>query len=172
MNWLVYQGLKIYEWDHEARLLAESSAKMFLKPWREKGNCYENFLATTGEGSSDPHYTWGALMALIAVEEFVDINPWHGLRFGNLEPVEAGAIERYPIAGALYDVELSKDGLRVKRDGKQLFAANGPVELRHVRFASGRVSFEVRTNRPVDIHAGSGPSRRFEVGVSRASAIV
>jgi PAS domain-containing protein len=172
MNWLVYQGLKIYEWDHEARLLAESSAKMFLKPWREKGNCYENFLATTGEGSSDPHYTWGALMALIAVEEFVDINPWHGLRFGNLEPVEAGAIERYPIAGALYDVELSKDGLRVKRDGKQLFAANGPVELRHVRFASGRVSFEVRTNRPVDIHAGSGPSRRFEVGVSRASATV
>ena len=60
---------------------------MFLKPWREKGHCYENFLATTGEGSSDPHYTWGALMALIAVEEFVDINPWHGLRFGNLEPV-------------------------------------------------------------------------------------
>ena len=55
VNWLVYQGFKIYEWDREARLLAESSAKMFLPPWREKGNCHENFLATTGEGSSDPH---------------------------------------------------------------------------------------------------------------------
>ena len=172
VNWIVYQGLKIYEWDHEARLLAESSAKMFLKPWREKGECHENFLSTTGEGSSDPHYTWGALMALIAVEEFVDINPWHGLRFGNLEPAEAGAIERYPIAGALYDVELSRDGLRVKRDGKQLFATNGPVELRHVRFSPGSVSFEVRSNRPVDVHVGSGPSRRFEAGVSRASGSI
>jgi glycogen debranching enzyme len=172
VNWLVYQGLKIYEWDREAAQLAESSAKMFLKPWRERGECHENFLSTTGEGTGDPHYTWGALMVLIAIEELVDINPWHGLRFGNLEPVEAGAIERYPIAGALYDVELSKDGLRVKRDGKQLFAANGPVELRHVRFSSGHVSFEARANRPVDLSVGGGPGRRFDVGVSKASAAI
>jgi hypothetical protein len=172
VNWIVYQGLKIYDWDHEARLLAESSAKMFLKPWREKGECHENFLSTTGEGSSDPHYTWGALMVLIATEELVDINPWHGLRFGNLEPVEAGAIERYPIAGSLYDVELSKDGLRVKCDGKQLFAANGPVELRQVQFSLGHVSFEVRANRPVDVYVGSGPGRRFEARVSRATGTI
>ena len=172
VNWLVYQGLKIYEWDREATQLAESSARMFLKPWRERGECHENYMSTTGAGSGDPHYTWGALMALIAVEQFVDINPWHGLRFGNLEPGEVGAIERYPIAGALYDVELSKDGLQVKRDGKELFAANAPVELRHVQFASGRVSFEVRAGRPVDIHVGGGPSRRFEAGVSRASGTV
>ena len=57
INWLVYQGLKIYEWDHEARMLAESSAKMFLRPWRERAECHENFLSTTGEVSSDPHYT-------------------------------------------------------------------------------------------------------------------
>ena len=84
-------------------------------------------VTTTGEGSSDPHYTWGALMALIAIEEFVDINPWHGLRFGNLRPVEAGAIERYPIAGALYDVEMSNDSLRVRRNGQQIFAASAAV---------------------------------------------
>ena len=50
-NWLIYQGLKMYEWDHEARLLAESSAKMFFKAWREKGECHENFNAITGEGT-------------------------------------------------------------------------------------------------------------------------
>jgi putative isomerase len=172
VNWLVYQGLKIYEWDREASALAESSAKMFLKPWRERAECHENFLSTTGAGSGDPHYSWGALMALIAVEEFVDINPWHGLRFGNLEPVEAGAIERYPIAGALYDVELSQDGLLVKRDGKRLFAANKPVELRRVQFAPGRVSFELRSNGPVDLYVGGGPSRRFEAGRSTASGAI
>jgi hypothetical protein len=170
VNWLVYQGLKIYEWDHEARLLAESSAKMFLKPWREKGNCHENFLSTTGEGSSDPHYTWGALMALIAVEEFIDINPWHGLRFGTLEPVEAGAIERYPVAGALYDVELSEAGLHVKRDNRPLFTTDAPAEIRQVRFSAGRVDFEVRARQRVRVKVGTGEAREFGPGVTRGTA--
>ncbi len=167
VNWLVYQGLKIYEWDHEARLLAESSAKMFLKPWREKGNCYENFLSTTGEGASDPHYTWGALMALIAVEEFIDVNPWHGLRFGTLEPVEAGAIERYPVAGALYDVDVSSAGLHVKRDNRPLFATDAPAEFRHVRFSPGRVDFEVRARQPVNVRIANGAAREFGPGTTR-----
>ena len=170
VNWLVYQGFKIYEWDHEARLLAESSAKMFLKPWREQGNCYENFLATTGEGSSDPHYTWGALMALIALEEFIDVNPWHGLRFGTLEPVEAGAIERYPVARALYDVEMSGAGLHVKRDNRPLFTTDAPAEIRHVRFSRGRVDFEVRARQPVKIKVASGEAREFAPGIGAGSA--
>ncbi len=97
---------------------------MFLKPWREKGECHENFLSTTGEGSSDPHYTWGALMVLIAVEEYVDANPWHGLKFGTLEPVEEGSIGRYPVQNSLYDIAIGNSGMEVKRDGKQLFAAS------------------------------------------------
>ena len=172
VNWLVYQGLKIYEWDREATQLAESSARMFLKPLRERGECHENYLATTGAGSGTSNYTWGALLALIAIEEVIDINPWHGLRFGNLEPVSSGAIQRYPIAGVLYDVELSSDGLVVNRNGKKLFAANKPVEIRQVQFPSGRVSFEVRSGQPVDIAAGTEPARRFEAGVSRASAAI
>jgi len=169
VNWLVYQGFKIYEWDREARLLAESSAKMFLKPWREKGNCHENFLSTTGEGSSDPHYTWGALMALIAVEELIDANPWHGLRFGTPDPVEAGAIERYPVAGALYSVELSEKSLFVKRDGRPLFTADGPAEIRQVAFSRGRVEFEVRARRPVNVRVGTGTAREFGAGTTRGS---
>jgi len=169
VNWLVYQGLKIYDWDHEARLLAESSAKMFLKPWRENGNCHENFLATTGEGSSDPHYTWGALMALIAVEELIDANPWHGLRFGNLEPVQDGAIERYPVAGALYDVSVSARGLAVSRDRKPLFTADAPVEIRHAQFEGDRVRFELRSARPVKLRVGRGEPQVFQAGVTRGS---
>jgi hypothetical protein len=172
VNWLVYQGFKIYEWDHEARLLAESSAKMFLKPWREQGHCYENFLATTGEGSSDPHYTWGALMVLIAVEELIDANPWHGLRFGNLDPVEEGSLKQYFVAGSFYDVALSGRGLEVQRDGRRLFATDSAVEIRHVEFHQNEVSFEVRTRKPVKIWAGSSPAQEFPVGLSRVRARV
>ena len=168
-NWLLYQGLKIYDWDHEARLLAESSAKMFLTAWREKAECHENFSAITGEGTgqSDPHYTWGALMALVAIEELIDANPWHGLRFGNLEPVAPAGIRRYFVAGSHYDVTQSLDGLEVQRDGQLLFAANAPVEIRQVEFLGDQVRFEVRASRPVKIRVRNHPPREFATGLSR-----
>jgi hypothetical protein len=169
VNWLAYQGMKIYEWDKESRALAESSAKMFLKPWRAKHECHENFLSTTGAGSSDPHYTWGALMVLIAVEELIDANPWHGLRIGNLNPVEAGAIRRYYVAGSLYDVEISSSHLLAHRDGRQLFEADAPVELRQIEYHQGTVSFELRTARPVSLRIGSASKLIFPEGTHRVS---
>ena len=167
INWLVYQGFKIHDWDLEAKLLAESSAKMFLKPWREKGECHENFLSTTGEGSSDPHYTWGALMVLIAVEELIDANPWHGLRFGNVMPVEEAGIQRYEIAGSLYDVHLSDREIEVKRDSKLLFTADAPVEIKHVQFNGSRVAGELRSSREVSFRIGQGRAQKFSAGASR-----
>ncbi len=140
--------------------------------WRGKGECYENFLATTGEGSSDPHYTWGAMMVLIALEQWIDINPWHGLRFGNLEPVQEGAIERYHVAGSLYDVALSSRSLEVRRDGRILFAADKPVEIRQVTFEGGQVRFEVRTHQPVNLRAGSRLKEQLGPGVSRHTALL
>jgi hypothetical protein len=169
-NWLLYQSFKIYDWDHEAKLLAESSAKMFFKAWREKGECHENFSSITGEGTgqSDPHYTWGALMALIAVEELVDINPWQGLRFGNLEPVAEAGIKRYPVSGSLYDVSLSSDALEVRKDGRLLFAANAPVEIRRVKFIGDHVEYEIRTKAPVTLRVGNNSPREFPTGLSRS----
>jgi putative isomerase len=169
INWLVYQGFKMHEWDHEAKLLAESSAKMFLKPWREKGECHENFLSTTGEGSSDPHYTWGALMVLIAVEEYIDANPWHGLRFGTLEPVEEGSIKRYPVQNSLYDVALSSKGMEVKRDGRMLFSTDASVEIRHVQFQNGAVTGEIRSRQGGTIRIGSGSAEAIVPGVTKFS---
>ena len=169
MNWLVYQGLKIYDWDEEARLLAASSAKMFLKLWRERGECHENYLSTTGEGSSDPHYTWGTLLVLIAIEELIDANPWHGLRFGNVNPVEAGAIERYSIAGSLYDVSISSDHLEVRRDEHLLFRADRPVEIRHVEFEGDAVRFEVRSPKEFKLVLGNGRAQQFPHGLHKGS---
>jgi glycogen debranching enzyme len=167
INWLVYQGFKIHDWDEEAQMLAKSSAKIFLKPWRDKGECHENFLSTTGEGSSDPHYTWGALMVLIAIEELIDANPWQGLRFGNLIPVEEAEIGRYRVGEFLYDVHLYDRGLEVQRDGKPLFSADAPVEIKQVRFNGKRVTGEVRTVKPVAFTIGVGQPRKLESGSSK-----
>ena len=106
-------------------------------------------------------------MVLIAIEQFIDANPWQGLRFGNLEPVEEGGIERYPVGDALYDVKLSAGGLRVKRNGKALFATDVPVEIRHVTFDAGRPRGEIRAKRAGKLWIGTGAPREFPQGVSR-----
>jgi hypothetical protein len=144
--------------------------KFLTVRWRDKGECHENFSAITGEGTgqSDPHYTWGALMALLAVEELIDINPWHGLRFGNLEPVAPAGIRRYFVSGSVYDVTQSSDGLEVSKDGQLLFATNGPAEIRQVEFAGDRVRFEVRAGRRVKIRVRNNPARDFPAGVTKA----
>ena len=106
-------------------------------------------------------------MALLTIEELIDANPWHGLRFGNLEPVAPASIEQYYVAGSLYDVAQSPEGLEVKRQGRPLFAADAPVEIRHVEFAGEQVRFEVRANKPVKIRVTNHPPREFPAGVSK-----
>jgi hypothetical protein len=170
INWLVYQAFKIHDWDDEANLLAASSAKMFLRPWRQRGECFENFLSTTGEGSSDPHYTWGALMVLIAIEELIDINPWHGLRFGNVKPVEEAAIRRYPIAGSLYDVSISEQHTEVSRDGKLLLSSDAPVEIRQVNIHNGTVTCDVRSRVPATLQTGARTCVHLHPGINPVHA--
>ena len=58
-------------------VVATVIAALFLKEWTEEGHIHENFNAITAdgddvdpadpEGSSDPIYTWGGLLALIAL---------------------------------------------------------------------------------------------------------
>lgn len=73
MNFLVYLGLKQYGFDAQARELAERSAQLLRRSWREDGAVYENYCANTGEGgnvtNSDPFYHWTGLFALMQFAE-------------------------------------------------------------------------------------------------------
>jgi hypothetical protein len=143
---------------------------MFLRPWRERSECYENFLATTGEGSSDPHYTWGALMVLIAVEELIDINPWHGLRFGNTAPIEDAAIRKYYVAGSLYDVSISSKHIEVHRDQRLVFSCDAPVEIVQVRFEGQSVRCEIRSRSAATLQVGTRSRHPISQGITQIAA--
>ncbi len=73
MNYLVYLGLRRAGLGAEAKILAEKSAALLLREWREHGHIHENYHAETGMGCgydhSDRFYHWGALLGLIALQE-------------------------------------------------------------------------------------------------------
>ncbi|MGA8103115.1 MAG: trehalase family glycosidase [Candidatus Acidiferrales bacterium] len=70
MNYLVYLGLRNYEFPEVRAEFAQKSYNLFLNEWRRNGHVHENYNAKTGTGddvpSSDRFYHWGALLGFIA----------------------------------------------------------------------------------------------------------
>ena len=72
MNWLVYLGLRRYDMPKARAALAERSAALLLKEWKENHHVHENYSSVDGTGCgsrSHPLYHWGALLGLIALKE-------------------------------------------------------------------------------------------------------
>lgn len=74
MNFLVYLGLRNYPELADARsALADKSARLLLKEWRQRSHVHENYCALTGQGcdtkASDNFYHWGGLLGMIALME-------------------------------------------------------------------------------------------------------
>ncbi|HEY3754957.1 MAG TPA: trehalase family glycosidase [Opitutaceae bacterium] len=73
MNQLVYWGLERYGTADERRQVAQKSEALLLKDWRERGQIHENYNAARGTGddvtSSDPFYSWGALLGVLGWDE-------------------------------------------------------------------------------------------------------
>ncbi len=69
MNYLVYLGLRNYEYPAVRSDFAQKSYDLFLKEWREQGHVHENYNAISGTGddvsSSDRFYHWGALLGYV-----------------------------------------------------------------------------------------------------------
>lgn len=73
MNYLVYLGLRNYDFPAARRKFAQKSLDLFLREWQKNGHVHENYNAITGRGddvkNSDRFYDWGALLGLIQYTE-------------------------------------------------------------------------------------------------------
>jgi putative isomerase len=80
LNWLVWSGLKRVGADGAATRLAAKGLDLFMKSWRERRLCPENYHAETGEGldqpDTDPFYSWSALLPFIAHCEETGLSLW------------------------------------------------------------------------------------------------
>ncbi|GMU83893.1 MAG: hypothetical protein AMXMBFR47_37630 [Planctomycetota bacterium] len=150
-NLLVAEGLRRYRFDDVAAEFAEKSLALFMKNWREDGGVYENYNAVTGKGADVWNaarlYHWGGLLAFIAIEELIDVEPGGWLRLGSLKFPKCG-VKGVRIGGDVYDVELGS-GLRVVRNGSLLLESRGRAIV--------RIPIGPQRGRPVAIAAsGSG----------------
>ena len=105
-NWLVWQGLVRYGDPAHRAEFARRSVKLFMRNWEEKRVCCENYRSTDGTGSGHPHYTWGALLNLIAVEALCGVDdhlrPAPAKDSGITESI---TVQNVPFGGKLYRIQ-------------------------------------------------------------------
>jgi neutral trehalase len=167
-NYLVCQGLRRYRFDQAAAELAGRSVALFLESWRTYRLCRENYDSRTGEGGGDRHQSWGPLFALLGLEEFADVTPWDGLRFGSVDTAGTTVLRRLPLAGRRWDVRLGPDGLSIRMDGAHLVTSDAPIVARHVTLEPKALTAEITATRSTALRTTATISV-VEPGVTRVT---
>lgn len=146
-NYMVYEGLNRYHFDDVALEFAEKNYNLFMEDWKRNQHDDEQYLAWGGKGGGDIHYTWGALLCLVGVEQYIDVNPWDKLRFGALNPATSGEIQRVKWGGHVYDVSIGPKLTRLVRDGATRFEADQGVVVRDYTLKPSGLSFTIHTGK-------------------------
>jgi len=174
-NYLVYQAINRYGEDEVALEFAEKSYDLFMEDWQAHQRTNEQYYAWGGSAGGDVHYTWGALLCLIGMQQFIDENPWDGLRFGALHPLREGQLLGVMWKEHRYDVTIGPALTSVRRDGQTRFDANAGVVVRNYSVMPDGLSFSIKTARTtrietmetksgsVSLMVDGGPARHLPV---------
>lgn len=164
-NYLVYEGLNRYGEDEVALTFAEKSYDLFMADWNANQHTNEQYYAWGGSAGGDKHYTWGALLCLIATEQYIDETPWDGFRFGSLNPPENGTLSNINWNHHRYDIRIGPDHTTMTRDQNVRFEATAGVVVRNYTLDSHGLSFAITTARAVTITTREHPSGTFSLKI-------
>jgi hypothetical protein len=164
-NYLIYQGLKAYGFDAVASEYAKKSAELFMRSWENFQICPENFDSRTGEAGRERYQNWGPLLALIAMEEYMDFTPWDGFRFGMIQPERGGKLSRLFIQGRHYDIEISGKKVKLKEEGKVILEAKKAAVFRRFLYSENEVAFDITTLKSNEINVKLLTRGRFQIEI-------
>ncbi len=148
-NYMLYEGINRYRFDQVALEYAQKSYDLFMDDWRVNQHDNEQYYTWGGTGGGDTHYTWGALLCLVPLEQYVDVNPWEGLRFGALDPPAQGEFHRAVWENHTYDVTVGPTRTALVRDGQERFEADAGVVVRNYQATPSLLTFSLKAERPV-----------------------
>jgi hypothetical protein len=150
-NYLLYEGITRYGYDKVALECAQKNYDLFMDDWRSNQHDDEQYLASGGSGGGDTHYTWGTLLCLVGLEQYIDKNPWEGLRFGALSPASSGEFRGSTWNGHTYDVAIGPEKTALSRDGSIRFEASAGVVVRKYQTEGSHLSFTIKGDRSVQV---------------------
>jgi Mannosylglycerate hydrolase MGH1-like glycoside hydrolase domain len=142
-NYMLYEGLERYEFDKVALEYAQKNYALFMDDWKRRQHDDEQYFAWGGSAGGDTHYTWGALLCLVALDQYIDVNPWEGLRFGALNPPSGGTFGKVIWGNHTFEVAVGRRLTKLRRDGKDRFEVDAGVVVRNYEAGPSRLSFRI-----------------------------
>jgi hypothetical protein len=164
-NYMVYEGLDRYHYDRVAFDYAEKNYALFMDDWKTNQHDDEQYHAWGGNGGGDTHYTWGALLCLVGLEQYIDENPWDGLRFGVLSPPSEGTFRGSSWENRSYEVRIGPRVTALVRDGKNRFQADAGVVVRNYEAAPAGLTFTIDSPGRVTITTGEFESGELSLRI-------
>ncbi len=107
---------------------------------------FDSYNAISGRGddlSQDPLAPAGLLFSALGIGLLIDVEPWNGVRFGNLQGVEM-SITGIPLQGNRYDIASSPAGLTISRNGKLWCETDRPVIIRNLTQSEHELSLQAK----------------------------
>ncbi len=150
-NYMIYEGITRYGYDEVALEYAQKNYDLFMDDWKTNQHDNEQYHAWGGNGGGDTHYTWGTMLCLVALEQYIDMNPWEGLRFGALSPASSGEFRGSIWGGHTYDVAIGPQRTALSRDGKIRFEATAGVVVQKYQPEGPHLSFTLKGKRSVRV---------------------
>ena len=124
VNFLVFQGLRRYATPKLQAEYAKKGVDLFMRNWRARGWCGENFGSDNGVVNGDKHYTWGALMCLVGLESICSIEADGSVSLNGAQTAEI-EIENVPIHGHRYTVKTGPGWASLTDGPRTVFSARG-----------------------------------------------
>ncbi len=125
-SYLTFQGVRNYATGQQLDEYASKSVALFMKNWNADGTCHENFNAITGAGRSDPHYTWGALLCLLGLEELCDTTPDGQIQLNGASGRHI-KIHNLRLNGRIFDLTIEPKSAKLTEQGKTIAVAQGKL---------------------------------------------
>ncbi|MGD0127555.1 MAG: trehalase family glycosidase [Terriglobia bacterium] len=169
-NYMLYEGINRYGFDKVALEYAHKSYDLFMDDWKTNQHDNEQYHAWGGNGGGDTHYTWGALLCLVGLEQYIDENPWEGLRFGALNPPSSGELTGIAWDGHRYDVAIGPEKTTLKRDGSVRFEAGGGVVVRKYQADGSHLTFSTKGDRAIRITTSEFDSGELNLKIDKKPA--
>jgi hypothetical protein len=165
VNYLIYQGLKAYGFDAVASEFANKSAELFMRSWVNFQICPENFDSRTGEAGELRYQSWGPLLGLIALEEYMDFTVWDGFRFGMIQPEKGGKLSRLYIQGRHYELEVAPKKIKLREEGRVILEASRAAVFRRFLYSEGEVAFDITTLKKNEIKINLLAKGRYQIEI-------
>ncbi|MHB9025986.1 MAG: MGH1-like glycoside hydrolase domain-containing protein [Armatimonadota bacterium] len=145
LNYLICEGLRYYGQDEWAERISLSGLELVRASWAEGHQLFASYHALTGRGDDlpqDPLAPAGILLGALGVALLIDVEPWNGLRLGNLSGQEM-SVSGVTIAGQRFDVTCDERGMTVQRNGMTWIETDRPVILRNLLQTERELSLQV-----------------------------